>query len=231
MDKKKLVVFSGAGMSAESGIDTFRDSGGLWENHRIEDVATPEAFKRNPVKVLEFYNMRFKQLKTVEPNEAHLAIARLEKEGKYDISVVTQNVDDLHERAGSTKVCHLHGELTKCRSSGNESYIAEMPLEGLKLGSLCPSGFQLRPNIVWFGEIVPAMDLAIDIVTQSDVLLIIGTSLNVYPAAGLTQMAPKNAAVFLIDPGTFDDLDRNIKHIKKPATAGFKELISILLNR
>jgi NAD-dependent deacetylase len=212
MDKKKLVVFSGAGMSAESGIDTFRDSGGLWENHRIEDVATPEAFKRNPVKVLEFYNMRFKQLKTVEPNEAHLAIARLEKEGKYDISVVTQNVDDLHERAGSTKVCHLHGE-------------------GLKLGSLCPSGFQLRPNIVWFGEIVPAMDLAIDIVTQSDVLLIIGTSLNVYPAAGLTQMAPKNAAVFLIDPGTFDDLDRNIKHIKKPATAGFKELISILLNR
>jgi NAD-dependent deacetylase len=160
-----------------------------------------------------------------------LAIARLEKEGKYDISVVTQNVDDLHERAGSTKVYHLHGELTKCRSSGNESYIAEMPLEGLKLGNLCPSGFQIRPNIVWFGEMVPAMDLAIDIITQSDVLVIIGTSLNVYPAAGLAQMAPKNADVFLIDPGTFDHLDPKIRHIKKPATAGFQELLGILLNR
>jgi NAD-dependent deacetylase len=231
MDKKKLVVFSGAGMSAESGIDTFRDSGGLWENHRIEDVATPEAFRRNPEKVLDFYNMRFKQLKTVEPNEAHLAIARLEKGGEYDVKVITQNVDDLHERSGSTEVHHLHGELSKCRSSGNEDYLKEMPLEGIKVGDFCPSGFQLRPHIVWFGEMVPAMDLAVDLVSQADVLVVIGTSLNVYPAAGLAQMAPPSASVFLIDPGTFDYLDLKINHIKKPATAGFKELLSILLDR
>ena len=230
MEKKKLVIFSGAGMSAESGIDTFRDSGGLWEKHKIEDVATPAAFRRNPARVLSFYNTRLKQLKTVEPNDAHMAIAKLEKAGIYDVLVVTQNVDDLHERAGSTRVCHLHGELMKCKSSGNESYITEMPTEGLKVGDLCPSGFQLRPHIVWFGEMVPAMDEAIEIVVQADILVVIGTSLNVYPAAGLAQMAPEHADVFLIDPGSFDDLNPKVMHIKKPATAGFKELISILLN-
>jgi len=231
MDKKKLVVFSGAGMSAESGIDTFRDSGGLWEKHKIEDVATPEAFSRNPQKVLDFYNMRLHQLRAVQPNEAHLAIAQLEEKGIYEISVVTQNVDDLHERAGSTHVLHLHGELSKCRSSGNEDYVIDMPSEGLKVGSLCPSGFQLRPHIVWFGEMVPAMDIGINVVLEADILVVIGTSLNVYPAAGLAQMAPPYAEVFLIDPGTFDYLDPKIKHIKKPATAGFKELLAILLNR
>ncbi|HKK40178.1 MAG TPA: NAD-dependent deacylase [Cryomorphaceae bacterium] len=231
MEKKKLVIFSGAGMSAESGIDTFRDSGGLWEKHKIEEVATPEAFKNNPKKVLDFYNLRLKQLRSVEPNEAHLAIARLEKEDVYDVSVITQNVDDLHERAGSTKVYHLHGELTKCKSSGNESHIVDMPPEGLNVGDLCPSGFQLRPHIVWFGEMVPAMDEAIEVVTKSDILIVIGTSLNVYPAAGLAQMAPGHAEVFLIDPGAFDYLDPRIQHVKKPATTGFKEVISVLLNR
>jgi NAD-dependent deacetylase len=231
MDKKKLVIFSGAGMSAESGIDTFRDSGGLWENHKIEDVATPEAFRSNPKKVLDFYNKRFNQLQSVEPNEAHLAIAQIEIKGLYDVRVVTQNVDDLHERAGSKRVYHLHGELTKCKSSGNESYVTEMPESGLKVGDLCPTGFQLRPNIVWFGEMVPAMDEAIEVVTKADILVVIGTSLNVYPAAGLAQMAPSHAEVFLIDPGNFEYLDSRIMHIKKPATAGFKELMSILLNR
>ncbi|MCZ4408661.1 NAD-dependent deacylase [Cryomorphaceae bacterium 1068] len=231
MDKKKLVVFSGAGMSAESGIDTFRDHGGLWENHKIEEVATPEAFRNNPKKVLDFYNMRFEQLKSVKPNEAHLAIAQLEIEEIYNVKVVTQNVDDLHERAGSKTVYHLHGELTKCKSSGDESYVTEMPSGGLQVGDLCPSGFQLRPNIVWFGEMVTAMDKAVEIVTKADVLVVIGTSLNVYPAAGLAHMAPTHAQVFLIDPGYFDHLDPKIKHIKKPATAGFKDLISILLNR
>lgn len=224
MEKKKLIVFSGAGMSAESGIDTFRDSGGLWEKHRIEDVATPEAFMRNPKKVLDFYNMRLKQLQTVEPNKAHLAIARLEEETTYDVSVITQNVDDLHERAGSSKVYHLHGELTKCKSSGNESHVIDMPMEGLKVGDLCPSGYQLRPNIVWFGEMVPAMDVAIDIVTKADILIVIGTSLNVYPAAGLAQMAPRHADVYLIDPGTFDFLADNVIHIRKKATEGMKYL-------
>ncbi len=231
MEKKKLVVFSGAGMSAESGIDTFRDNGGLWDKHKIEDVATPEAFTRNPQKVLDFYNMRFKQLHTVQPNEAHLAIAQLENEGRYEISVVTQNVDDLHERAGSTSVLHLHGELSKCRSSGNEDYVIEMPSDGLNVGDVCPSGFQMRPHIVWFGEMVPFMDLAIEVVLNADILVVVGTSLNVYPAAGLAQMAPSHAEVFLIDLGTFDYLDPKIMHIKKPATAGFKDLLALLLNR
>jgi NAD-dependent deacetylase len=231
MSKKKLVVFSGAGMSAESGIDTFRDSGGLWENHRIEDVATPEAFERNPRKVLDFYNMRFKQLQSVLPNAAHTGIAALEKSGDFDVSVITQNVDDLHERAGSSKVFHLHGELMKCRSSGNEEYITEMPPAGLKVGDLCPDGYQLRPHIVWFGEMVPAMETAAILVSEADILVIIGTSLNVYPAAGLAEMAPSNADVFLIDPGNFEYLNPKIQHIKKPATAGFKDLISILSDR
>jgi len=217
-------------MSAESGIDTFRDNGGLWEKHKIEDVATPEAFDTDPQKVLDFYNKRFKQLQTVEPNEAHLAIAQLEKQGEYEVFVVTQNVDDLHERAGSTSVLHLHGELSKCRSTKIEDYVIDMPSAGLKVGDVCPSGFQLRPHIVWFGEMVPAMDVAIDVVLNADILVVIGTSLNVYPAAGLAQMTPPDTEVFLIDPGAFDYLDPKIKQIKKPATAGFKDLLALLLN-
>lgn len=228
MSKKNLVVFSGAGMSAESGIKTFRDTGGLWENNRIEDVATPEAFARAPEHVLDFYNHRFFQLKDVEPNDAHIGIAEIEKKGKFIVRVITQNVDDLHERSGSTRVLHLHGELTKCRSSKDESYVREMPEEGIQLGDLCPNGFQLRPRIVWFGEMVPAMDEAIEIVSRADVLIVIGTSLNVYPAAGLAQMAPAHSKVYLIDPGEFDYLDPRIEHIKKPATAGLKKVLSML---
>lgn len=215
-------------MSAESGIKTFRDTGGLWENNRIEDVATPEAFAKDPERVLEFYNQRFFQLKQVEPNEAHYRVAALEKNNQFKVKVITQNVDDLHERSGSTKVLHLHGELTKCRSSGDETHIQNMPDEGIKLGDLCPKGHQLRPHIVWFGEMVPAMDKAIEIVSRADMLIVIGTSLNVYPAAGLAQMTSAHAKVYLIDPGDFDYLDPKIKHIKKPASAGLVDLLRTL---
>lgn len=229
MVKKKLVIFSGAGMSAESGIDTFRDNGGLWEKHKIEDVATPEAFAHNPQKVLEFYNMRYRQLQEVEPNAAHLAIADLEKSGNYGVAVITQNVDNLHERAGSSQVYHLHGELSKCRSSQDENYVTDMPTEGLRVGDLCPSGFQLRPHIVWFGEMVPAMDAAASLVAQCHILVVIGTSLQVYPAAGLAQMAPNDAVIYLIDPGHFDHLPERAVHIKESATKGIKVLREKLL--
>jgi len=228
MGKKKLVVFSGAGMSAESGISTFRDNGGLWEKHSIEEVATPEAFHHNPEKVLNFYNMRVEQLRQVEPNEAHIGIAELEKSGRFEVDVVTQNVDNLHEKAGSTRVLHLHGELLKCRSSGNEEYIIDMPAKGLKVGDRCPEGHQLRPHVVWFGELVPAMDEAYSIVSRADLLLIIGTSLNVYPAAGLVNGVSHRTEIYLIDPGEFDFYAPRIKHIKKPATAGFKEVLSLI---
>jgi NAD-dependent deacetylase len=228
MSKKKLVVFSGAGMSAESGISTFRDSGGLWEEYSIEDVATPEAFARNPEKVLNFYNMRVRQLLEVGPNSAHLAVAEMERHTDFEVKVITQNVDDLHERAGSSDVLHLHGELMKCRSSGNEDIILDMPEIGLKIGDLCPEGHQLRPHVVWFGEMVPAMEEAATIVSEADILVVIGTSLNVYPAAGLAHMAPDDARVYLIDPGEFDYLDSKIHHIKKPASAGLEELMSLL---
>lgn len=228
MARKRIVVFSGAGMSAESGIQTFRDNNGLWEKHKIEDVATPEAWNRNRQLVLDFYNMRFKQLLTVEPNKAHKSLVNLEV--KYDTVIITQNVDDLHERAGSSRVIHLHGELRKCRSEKNEAYIIEMPLEGLKSGDLCPNGHQLRPHIVWFGEMVPEMDRAVEEVQKADILLVIGTSLNVYPAAGLIYAARPDAEIILIDPGDFSHADiRHLKHIQKSATEGVEEVISKLI--
>lgn len=215
-------------MSAESGIQTFRDNNGLWEQYRIEDVATPEAWKRNQELVLDFYNMRHKQLLEVEPNPAHIALVDLEK--KYDTTIVTQNVDDLHERAGSTNVIHLHGELRKCRSEKNENYIKEMPLSGLKKGDVCPSGHQLRPHIVWFGEMVPEMDRAMEAVQNADMLLVIGTSLNVYPAAGLIYATKPNTEIVLIDPGDFDHTDiHHLKHIQKSATEGVLELVENLM--
>lgn len=220
----KIVVFTGAGVSAESGISTFRDNGGLWDKYRIEDVATPEAFAKNPALVLDFYNMRFAQLSTVKPNAAHLAIARLEE--KHDVYVITQNVDNLHERAGSTKVLHLHGELSKCRSCGNERDIYPMPSEGLKVGDLCSKGYQLRPHIVWFGELVPAMDDAFKLVKEADILLIVGTSLQVYPAAGLAYAAMNHTEVFIVDPAEIPDMfDRHITHIKTGATQGVSQLV------
>ncbi|MFM1746228.1 MAG: hypothetical protein RLZZ630_2165 [Bacteroidota bacterium] len=195
---KRLVVFTGAGVSAESGIRTFRDSDGLWEEYAIEEVATPGAWLRDREKVLHFYNLRRRQVLEAQPNAAHLSLAMLEK--YFDVYVVTQNIDDLHERAGTTKVLHLHGEIRKSRSTVDPSLV--YPIEGseLTLGDRCAKGSQLRPHIVWFGEAVPAMDDAIAIVSRADVFVVIGTSLEVYPAASLIHYAPESASNFLIDP-------------------------------
>jgi len=214
-------------MSAESGLSTFRDSGGLWEKYSIDEVATPEAWMSNKSQVLDFYNMRFKQLTEVEPNAAHKVIAEMESE--FDVNVVTQNVDNLHERAGSSNVLHLHGELSKCRSEGNSNYIADMPETGLTIGLKCPEGYQLRPHVVWFGEAVPNMIPAQEIISKCDALVVVGTSLNVYPAAGLAFSAPSQSLTLLIDPGDFypNSLGR-IKHIQKPATEGMKDALKIL---
>jgi NAD-dependent deacetylase len=195
---KKVVVFTGAGISAESGIKTFRDSNGLWENYRIEDVATPEAWRNNPVLVQTFYNERRKQLLEVEPNAAHVALVELEK--YYKVNIITQNVDDLHERAGSKNVLHLHGELRKSRSTVNPALVYPIKDWELKMGDKCALGSQLRPHIVWFGEMVPEMDHAIAITQFADILIVIGSSLQVYPAAGLLQYAQPDIEKFLIDP-------------------------------
>ncbi|MBG6111477.1 NAD-dependent deacetylase [Flavobacterium sp. CG_23.5] len=195
--KKKLVVLTGAGISAESGIKTFRDSDGLWEGHNVMDVATPEGWYKNPALVLDFYNKRRQQLKEVEPNLGHQILAELEKE--FDVYVITQNVDDLHERAGSTNVLHLHGELLKVRSSINSDYILDWS-DDLNFGDLDENNNQLRPHIVWFGEDVPALDEAITITQSADYFAVIGTSLQVYPAAGLIDFTPRETPIFYIDP-------------------------------
>jgi NAD-dependent deacetylase len=195
--KKKLVVLTGAGISAESGIKTFRDSDGLWEGHNVMDVATPEGWHKNPALVLDFYNQRRQQLKTVQPNLGHQILAELES--FFDVYIITQNVDDLHERAGSTKIIHLHGELLKVRSSNDENYILDWPHD-LNFGDLDDKGTQLRPHIVWFGEQVPALEEAITITQQADYFAVIGTSLQVYPAAGLIDFTKKETPVYYIDP-------------------------------
>ena len=194
---KKIVILTGAGISAESGINTFRGSDGLWEGHDIYEVASPEGWKRNPELVLDFYNKRRAQLHDVIPNEAHFAISELSK--SHHVHVITQNVDDLHERAGNPNITHLHGELRKVRSELDQSYV--IPFEGdLFLGDLCPKGHQLRPHIVWFGEAVPLIDKAIQIMHDSDEVWIIGTSMKVYPAAGLVSHAPPSSQIVYIDP-------------------------------
>ncbi|NLA24911.1 MAG: NAD-dependent deacylase [Bacteroidales bacterium] len=195
---KKLVVLTGAGISAESGIATFRDSNGLWENHRVEDVASPRGWELNPSLVLDFYNQRRRQVHEVEPNNAHIVLANLESE--YDVEIITQNIDDLHERAGSTKVMHLHGEIKKARSTGNESYVVDIEGTELNLGDKCPFGHQLRPHIVWFGEAVPMMENAVRLVKTADIFLVVGTGLQVYPAASLIDYVPDNCVRYLIDP-------------------------------
>lgn len=195
--RKKIVVLTGAGMSAESGISTFRDANGLWENHDIMDVATPEGWRKNPRLVLDFYNQRRRQLKTVEPNEAHFYLKRLEEE--YDISIITQNVDNLHERAGSSHVIHLHGELNKVRSEKNEQLIYTWN-EDLVLGDTGTDGAQLRPHIVWFGEMVPMLEKAVAETLTADMMLIIGTSLQVYPAASLIDYVAVGTPIYVIDP-------------------------------
>jgi NAD-dependent deacetylase len=225
MNKKKLVVLSGAGMSAESGITTFRDTGGLWEKYRIEDVATPEAFQRNPELVLSFYNARRKQLDEVVPNLGHKILAELETD--FDVQIITQNVDNLHERAGSTKVLHLHGELCKVRSSKYPELIYDIGTREIQLGDVCEKGAQLRPHIVWFGESVPEIDNAVPMVNNADVFLVIGTSLNVYPAAGLIMYAKNHIPKYLIDPNSVEiPYGINFSVINKSAEQGmpvFKE--------
>lgn len=219
--KKKLVVLSGAGISAESGIQTFRDSDGLWEGHNVNDVATPEGWLRNPELVLDFYNQRRKQLQTVIPNRGHEILAELEAD--FEVQIITQNVDNLHEKAGSTNVLHLHGELLKVRSTVNKKYILDWN-DDLNLGDLDNNGNQLRPHIVWFGEEVPALEKAVAIVQEADILIIIGTSLQVYPAASLMNFANPNITVYYIDPkpATIYDLPNDIKVIATTGSKGMK---------
>lgn len=234
MARKKITVLTGAGVSAESGISTFRDSDGLWENHNVEDVASIEGWYRNKALVLEFYNTRRAQLADVRPNAAHLAIASLEEE--YDVTVVTQNVDNLHERAGSTRVIHLHGELTKVRpenccneSDGfSEQTVFDIGSDAVHVGDLAPNGAQLRPHIVWFGEAVPKIEQAIDAVEAADIILIVGTSLQVYPAAGLYRYAGMDTPIYIIDPKEVSVRDGRLMHIKDVATKGMETFKNIL---
>ncbi|MBS1765138.1 MAG: NAD-dependent deacylase [Bacteroidetes bacterium] len=225
---KHVVVFTGAGISAESGIRTFRDSNGLWEEYRIEDVATPEAWQRNPAMVTTFYNERRKQVMEAKPNEAHLAISSLEE--FFNVTVITQNVDDLHERAGSSKVLHLHGEIMKLRSIQDPSLIYKVKNWQVAHDAQNESGHQLRPHIVWFGEMVPKMDEAIYITKAADIFIIIGSSLEVYPAASLVEFAPTNAQKFLVDPHA-NDLQKteDITVINKTAVQAVPALVKNLI--
>ena len=228
MTKKSIVFLTGAGMSAESGISTFRDSNGLWENHAIEDVATYEAFERNIELVLEFYNARRKQLFEVEPNEGHNLIAGLEDD--YKVSIITQNVDDLHERAGSTNVLHLHGKLSEVRSSKDENLIYDYKDRPVFVGDKCELGSQLRPNIVWFGEDVPMISKAALISSKADIFVVIGTSLAVYPAASLINYVEDAAAKVIIDPNLPEiGYIPNLKFIDEKATVGVPYIVENLL--
>lgn len=226
---KKLVVLTGAGMSAESGISTFRDSGGLWENYPVEDVASIEGFLRNPKLVLDFYNARRHSYKGCKPNKGHYALAQLED--FFDVSIITQNVDDLHERAGSHHVLHLHGELMKNRSvqDPNTTYPVDPDNPDLHLGDLAPDGFQLRPFIVWFGEAVPMIEPAIELCQEADFFVVIGSSLVVYPAAGLLHYVPQKTPIYLIDPKpVHSTLSRPIEQIQCTATEGVQILAKTL---
>jgi len=226
---KNLVVLTGAGMSAESGMATFRDSGGLWDKYPVEKVATPGGFAANPELVLEFYNIRREELLNASPNDGHRLLAGLEK--RFRVSIVTQNVDDLHEKAGSSDVLHLHGELMKVQSTGNPSLVYELTPEKYRVnvGDTCEKGFQLRPFIVWFGEAVPKIEEAVIRVQNADIFVIIGTSLNVYPAAGLVHYVPVGASVYLIDPNEVTSpANRPVTHLRKGASEGVKEL-SVLI--
>ncbi len=224
---KTVVILTGAGMSAESGIKTFRDMGGMWEQYDVTEVASPEGWARHPEVVMEFYNQRRKQLFESEPNRGHYGLAEMEKD--YKVKIITQNVDDLHERAGSRDVLHLHGELKKVRSSVDSSLVYKLDHWELKLGDKCEKGSQLRPHIVWFGEPVPAIAKAEEIVKKSDIFVVIGTSLNVYPAAGLLWSIPVGVPVYLIDPGDMNiQQSINVTHIREKASEGIEELKRLL---
>lgn len=228
--KKKIAVLTGAGMSADSGLSTFRDSDGLWEGHDVHEVATPEGWIRNKELVLDFYNQRRRQLMEVEPNAGHIALAQLEK--KYDTQIITQNVDDLHERAGSSNVLHLHGELYKVRSTMYNTLVYEWK-DDLKMGDHCEKGYQLRPHIVWFGEPVPMLEKAIRHILISDLMIIIGTSMQVYPAASLVNYLPEGKMIYYIDPNPNISYDlarsSNLKIITKKASVGVPILVDQLL--
>ena len=225
---KKLVVLTGAGISAESGIKTFRDSGGLWEGHRVEDVATPEGWRRDPEMVLEFYNQRRKQALDVKPNRGHAILVELEQQ--YDVTIITQNVDNLHERAGSSNVIHLHGSLFESRSTKNPALIYPIAGWELKLGDMCKLGSQLRPNIVWFGEAVPMIEVAADISSGADIFLVVGTSMVVYPAAGLIDYVPDRVKKYVVDPKKPEILHvPNLEFIAEKASIGMETVRRLLV--
>ena len=223
-----LVVLTGAGISAESGLKTFRDQDGLWENYDVMEVASYEGWLKNQELVLRFYNERRKQLETALPNAGHIGLANLEKH--FKVSIITQNVDNLHEKAGSKNVLHLHGELTKAGSTKDSSYVIDIGYKNIQQGDKCPKGGQLRPHIVWFGEAVPAMDEAIEITARADIFVVIGTSLNVYPAAGLVDYAPSKAPIYLIDPNSVtSSVRRKYEFINEKAGKGVEILTNLLL--
>lgn len=224
----KIVVLTGAGVSAESGIKTFRDSDGLWEGHDVMEVASPEGFARNPEAVLDFYNQRRRQLLTVQPNAAHKALADLEK--YHDVTIITQNVDDLHERAGSTDVIHLHGELFKARCTVNENHILDWKND-LNIGDLSDQNHQLRPHIVWFGEMVPMIEVATEVVEQADAIIIVGTSMQVYPAAGLIQYAKYETPIYFVDPKPSISETKRITVFAERASTGVPKVVKVLSDR
>ncbi len=226
--KMNIVMLTGAGVSADSGVETFRASDGLWAKHNIEDVCTPQALDRNPKLVLDFYNERRRQLKTVEPNAGHIAAAKLEK--YFNVEVITQNVDNLHERAGSSNVLHLHGELTKCRSMRDPSYICDT-YGDVSIGDLCPAGGQLRPHIVFFGEQVPLLETAAKIVSTADIVIVAGTSLAVYPAAGLVRYAPDHAQVYVLDPAAVELGGMNVTYMREKFALAMPKLTEILIEK
>ncbi len=226
---KKVVVVTGAGISAESGLKTFRDSGGLWEGYNVYDVATPEAWKRDPDLVQHFYNERRKSVLEAEPNAAHYALVKLEE--KYQVTIITQNIDDLHERAGSSRIIHLHGLITKSQSDKNPNLTYDIPGSELKMGELCELGSQLRPHVVWFGEAVPMIENAAKECFEADIFIVIGTSLQVYPAAGLIDMVGSKTQKFLIDPNAMEISVNNIELIPETAVYAVPQLVDRLLNQ
>ena len=225
--KKKVVVLTGAGISAESGISTFRDSDGLWEQYRVEDVATYDAYLRNPELVLNFYNERRRQLFQVKPNEGHRQLVRLEE--KYDVHIITQNIDNLHEQAGSTNVLHLHGLLTQARSDRNDNLIVDIGDRDIHIGDKAPDGAQLRPHIVWFGEAVPNIEPAAELCEKADYFIVVGTSMNVYPAAGLIHYVPRSTPCYLVDPKAVP-VSRPITIFQEKAGTGVKKVVDELLS-
>lgn len=229
MIRKRLVVLTGAGISAESGIRTFRDMGGLWEEYDVMEVASPEGWRKNPQLVLKFYNERRRQLSDVKPNSGHTAFAEAEQD--FIVNIITQNVDDLHERAGSTNILHLHGELKKARSTANPSNILDIGYSDINWGDTCDKGYQLRPHIVWFGEDVPAMTDAIKLVQSAEIFAVVGTSLNVYPAAGLVDYVPKCCPIYLVDPNDVSVWRRDVTVIKEKASIGVPKMLKMIRDK